>query len=417
MKENLPNWINEAERDLPENNGSQWGYIKHKIGEFSRNFGAKLKKAKLLFKSNIEKELVLLSHNLDESNKNQYQNLKSELNEIIEHEIKGSILRSLCRDYEQGEKCTKYLFSLEKSKCQQKTISRLKTADGSFISDQSKILEECRKFYKKLYSKNSAVDPDNFPFFCENDNIPKLNQQQKNSCENDLTENELHKTLKSFSKNKSPGIDGITAEFYLYFWVDLKSKLLQVYNESFENGILPESLRLGLIVLLEKKGKDRMDIANWRPITLLGVDYKLLTKTLGERLKKVLPNLIHKDQNGFVPGGNIFFSAHTIRDILFYCSKEKIDLIMLALDYTKAFDSVNFQFIHKAFDLFNFGDKFKTWVKLLYNGGKSCISNSGYLSETFEIERSTRQGDPISPLVFILVLEILFICLRSDPNI
>ena len=120
MKENLPNWINEAERDLPENNGSQWGYIKHKIGEFSRNFGAKLKKAKLLLKSNIEKELVLLSQNLDESNKNQYQNLKSELNEIIEHEIKGSILRSLCRDYEQGEKCTKYFFSLEKSKFSKK---------------------------------------------------------------------------------------------------------------------------------------------------------------------------------------------------------------------------------------------------------------------------------------------------------
>ena len=74
-------------------------------------------------------------------------------------------------------------------------------ADDSFISEQSKILEECRTFYQKLYSKNSAVHPDNFPFFCENENIPKLNQQQKNSCENDLTENELHTTLKSFSKN------------------------------------------------------------------------------------------------------------------------------------------------------------------------------------------------------------------------
>ena len=74
-------------------------------------------------------------------------------------------------------------------------------------------------------------------------------------------------------------------------------------------------------LLFEKKGKDRHDVANSRPITLLGVDYKLLTKKLGERLKGVLPNLIHKDQNGFVPGGNIFFSAHTIRDILFYCSE------------------------------------------------------------------------------------------------
>ena len=190
------------------------------------------------------------------------------------------------------------------------------------------MLEECRLFYKKLYSKNSDVNPDNFPFFCANDHIPKLDEEQKQSCENELTETELHETLKSFAKNKSPGLDGITSEFYLEFWQLLKLKILGVYQESFLDGILPDSLRTGVIVLLEKKGKDRMDIANWRPITLLGVDYKLLTKTLGQRLKKVLPNLIHKDQNGFVPGGNIFFSTHTIRDILFYRSKEKVDLFI-----------------------------------------------------------------------------------------
>ena len=156
---------------------------------------------------------------------------------------------------------------------------------------------------------------------------------------------------------------------------------------------------------------------NWRPITLLGIDYKLLTKTLGERLKLVLPGLINKDQNGFVPGGNIFFSAHTIRDILFYCKKENLDLILLALDYSKAFDSVNFDFIHKTFELFNFGENLRHWIKIIFTEGKSCISNNGHISETFDIERSTRQGDPISPLIFILCLEILFITIRSDGNI
>ena len=158
-------------------------------------------------------------------------------------------------------------------------------------------------------------------------------------------------------------------------------------------------MRMGIVTLLEKKGKDRLDIANWRPITLLNIDYKLLTKALGQRLKIVLPSLIKKDQNGFIPGGNIFFSAHTVRDILFYCKKENIDLILLALDYTKAFDSVNFDFIHKTFETFNFGEIFKKWIKIIYNGGKSCITNNGHISESFIIERSTRQGDPISPLV------------------
>ena len=103
--------------------------------------------------------------------------------------------------------------------------------------------------------------------------------------------------------------------------------------------------------------------------------------------------------------------------MIFYCKKENIDLILLALDYTKAFDSVNFSFIHKTFDLFNFGENFKTWIKIIFSGGKSCISNNGFISESFEIERSTRQGDPISPLIFILCLEILFVKIRSDPNI
>ena len=253
--------------------------------------------------------------------------------------------------------------------------------------------------------------------FTNSTSIPKLDSKDQALCDKSITINELFETLKKFKKDKSPGLDGLTAEFYLEFWECIKMKLMEVYEESYANGTLPESMTTGVIVLLEKKGKDRMKLANWRPITLLGVDYKLLTKTLAERLKLVLPKLIHPDQNGFVPGGSIFSSTHTVRDILFYCNKEKIDLVMLALDYTKAFDSVEFGFIHEAFKAFNFGEQFKKWINVLYKGGRSCISNNGFLSSTFPIERSTRQGDPISPLVFILVLEILFICIRENGNI
>ena len=124
MKEQLPLWITEAEQDLPENIGSQWGYLKHKIGEFSREFGAKLKKAKKMIKENIEKELSQLCNSLNETNKMRYLDLKGQLDEIIENEVKGSILRSLCKDYEDGEKCSKYFFSLEKVKFQQKITTR-----------------------------------------------------------------------------------------------------------------------------------------------------------------------------------------------------------------------------------------------------------------------------------------------------
>ena len=102
---------------------------------------------------------------------------------------------------------------------------------------------------------------------------------------------------------------------------------------------------------------------------------------------------------------------------MFYYKKENLDLILLALDYTKAFDSVDFGFIHKTFEIFNFGQNFRKWVKMIFTGGTSCIANNGHISEKINIFRSTRQGDPISPLIFILRLEILFITLRSDENI
>jgi hypothetical protein len=216
INEKIPTWTIEAETDLPDHtSGAQWGYIKHKIGEFSRDYGAKIKKGKLLLKLNLEKEIQTLSKNLNDGNKQLYQSLQSQLTEIIENEIKGSILRSLCTEYEQGEKCTKYFFSLEKFKSKQKTLSRIKFADGSYTSNEKLILNECRKFYKNLYSKNENVNPDHFPFFFNNITTPKLTEEQKAFCDTTLTENELFKTLKAFKRNKSPGLDEITAEFYL----------------------------------------------------------------------------------------------------------------------------------------------------------------------------------------------------------
>ena len=179
------------------------------------------KLSKMLLKNQLERELQTLSGNLNETNKLKYQILQDQLNEIIENEIKGVILRSLCNDYEQGEKCSKYFFSLEKFRAKQKTISRLKLSGESFTSDQKTILDECRLFYKNLYCKNVNVNPDAHPDFFTNVTTPKLTETEKQFCDTDLTEEELFKTLKTFSKNKSPGLDGITAEFYISFWDSL----------------------------------------------------------------------------------------------------------------------------------------------------------------------------------------------------
>ena len=178
-------------------------------------------------KSKLEKEIQTLSRNLNDSNKAEYTSLKMELDNIIENEIKGSILRSLCKDYEEGEKCSKYFFSLEKFRFKQKTLSRIQLSDSTFSCDEKVILNECREFYKKLYSHNVNVKFDSYPHFFQNVNTPKLTEDQKRFCDSEISENELYETLKTFSKSKSPGLDGITAEFYLKFWLQLKVKLFK----------------------------------------------------------------------------------------------------------------------------------------------------------------------------------------------
>ena len=143
-----------------------------------------------------------LSLDLNEENKAHYRSLQEQLDSIIETEIQGVILRSLCDEYEKGEKCTKYFFSLEKYRAKQKTISRLKLGDGSFSSDADIILEECRKFYQKLYSRNLNVNPSLYPEFFNNVTIPKLSEKQKQICDSKLTVRELFKCLQTFNFTK-----------------------------------------------------------------------------------------------------------------------------------------------------------------------------------------------------------------------
>ena len=105
--------------------------------------------------------------------------------------------------------------------------------------------------------------------------------------------------------NKSPGSDGITTEFYKIFWNDIKKFYIDSLNHSYQCGALTELQNQSIISLIPKSDKDTSILENWRPISLLNVDYKIATKTIANRLKKVLPKLIHDSQTGFLKGRNI----------------------------------------------------------------------------------------------------------------
>ena len=219
------------------------------------------------------------------------------------------------------------------------------------------------------------------------------------------------------SHNKSPGLDGLPAEFYIVFFHDIADLLIASLNFSFEQGILSRSQRNGLVTLLPKKDRDPSFVKNYRPISLLTTDYKLIAKTMANRLKGVLDELIHEDQNGFMKGRNIGCNIRTIIDLIEYTDIKDIPGSIVLLDIEKAFDSVEHGFLYEVLSRFNLGDNFIQWVKTFYNCRKSYVINNGFLSKPIDMSRGIFQGCPVSPFLFLFAIEILAIAVRSNDNI
>ena len=183
---------------------------------------------------------------------------------------------------------------------------------------------------------------------------------------------------------------------------------------SFKNNLLTNEQRIGILHLLPKKDKDLRKLKNWRPVSLLTTDYKILTKALAIRLQKVIPNIIESDQVGYIKNRYIGENVRIIYDILMYSEENDIEAFLAQIDFEKAFDSIEWPFLFKCLKAFNFGENFIHWIKILYNNISSCVGNNGYYSKRFKLSRSIRQGCPISALLFLLVAEIIAIHIRAE---
>ena len=135
------------------------------------------------------------------------------------------------------------------------------------------------------------------------------------ACEGKLRVKECFHCLQSFENCKSPGEDGLTAEFYKTFWNSVGHLLVDSLNYSYDHGELSNTQKQAIIKLIERKGKDKRYIGNWRPISLINVDAKIGSKVIATRLQKVIPEIIHFNQNAYVKGRTIFDAVRTIDDI------------------------------------------------------------------------------------------------------
>jgi hypothetical protein len=411
--------ITELEANLPDSAQIEpdkvlleWGNVKMLIQHHFEHKGRKQAKVNQTRFKTLQKRL-----HVAETKSRPTDHILCEMKEIWDQLSSDHKQRARQRWQSLGEKPTRYFFNILKEKRQHNVITALKpNSDAEPISDPQGMSDISQSFFQKLYSPES---------FDEHQQTNLINQvkaqwaskqltyQENDHLLSEVTLKELNMAINAMKNNKAPGPDGIIVELYKRS-EKLQSILLKVINHLIREKELPHDLKKGLIILLYKKGDETL-LKNYRPITLLNTDYKIITRTLNNRLIKVLKDRIDEDQHAFLPERSIHDNICQIQSLLKLADIHQTPGALLFLDQEKAYDRVLHDLIWRTMDAMGFNQNFINIIKSLYSGATSSVSVNGNLSEPIPITRGVRQGDALSCLLYVIAHECLMTAIKSSP--
>ena len=387
--------------------------LRGKIIKFSKT----LKKQETEAEDTLVSSIKKLQEEIDSDNdnlikKNSLRELSLQLENLREKKIKGCIVRSRASLTDTWEKPSKYFLNLEKRNHVNKNIPSLLHNDSE-ITDSAAILELQRDFYADLYSSKETVVLENSKFSQHLHNLPSLSEINKTKLDAPYTIEELLRSIKASKLNKAPGPDGYSNEFFKFFINELHFWIYRYILEAISHSHFSKLALDGVITCIPKQGKLRNDLKNWRPLTLLNSIYKFFSSMVANRLKCCLPSIINEDQTGFISGRFIGENTRMVFDTIEYCDSHDTPGLLLVLDFSKAFDTIEWKFIKESLELFNFGNNFIEMIKLCQYNSTSKVEQNGFLSSPIILERGCRQGDPLSPYIFVICAEVLSHVIRE----
>ncbi|CAM2100967.1 unnamed protein product [Caretta caretta] len=331
---------------------------------------------------------------------------REELRALEDHRARGAFVRSRIRLLREMDRGSRFFYALEKTRGAKKHVTCLLAEDGTPLTDPEEMCGRARDFYTSLFSPD-PTDPDACGVLWEE--LPTVSVGDRDRLELPLTLAEFSEALRRMPTNKSPGMDGLTVEFYRAFWDILGPDLVTVWAESLQSGVLPLSCRRTVLALLPKKG-DLRDLRNWRPVSLLSTDYKIVAKAISLRLGSVMADVVHPDQTYTVPGRSIFDNLFLVRDLLELGRRDGLSFALLSLDQEKAFDRVDHGYLLSTLRAFGFGPQFVSFLRVLYASAECLVRLNWTLTEPVSFGRGVWQGCPLSGQLYALAIEP-FLCL------
>ncbi|KAG7558925.1 Ribonuclease H-like superfamily [Arabidopsis thaliana x Arabidopsis arenosa] len=304
-----------------------------------------------------------------------------------------------------GDRNTSFFHTSTVIRRRRNKIEMLKDGEGRWVSDKEELEKLAVEYYLKLYSLEE-ISPERA--LLPREGFYEMTREEKLYLAKPFTEFEVVAAVKSMGKFKAPGPDGYQPVFYQKCWDTVGSLVIRFVLEFFESGILPQAANDALIVLLAKVAKPER-ITQYRPVSLCNVLFKVITKMMVIRMKSVISKLIGPAQASFIPGRLSIDNIVVVQEAVHSMRRKKgrKGWMLLKLDLEKAYDRIRWDFLEETLEVAGFSTEWVSRIMACVSKPAMSLLFNGEKTDSFIPARGLRQGDPLSPYLFVLCLERL----------